>query len=108
VVGGIGLGALVVGSIFGLSAIVSWNEAKTLCNVSSCPSSSRPEAESDRSNAVTASTLSTVGFVAGGILVAGGVVFIAVAPARAPAKTGTWIVPVLGRGTAGLELGASF
>jgi hypothetical protein len=30
------------------------------------------------------------------------------APARAPAKTGTWIVPVVDRAAAGLELRGAF
>jgi hypothetical protein len=108
VVGGVGLGVLILGAAFGLSAMSSWDQAKGLCNVSSCPSATRSQAESDRSNAVTASTLSTASLVIGGVLVAGGVVLFVVAPARGPAKTGAWIAPVVGPGSAGLELRGAF
>jgi hypothetical protein len=108
VVGGIGLGVLILGAAFGLSAMTSWDDAKGLCNTSSCPGATRAQAESDRSSAVTASTLSTASFIVGGVLVTGGVVLFAVAPARAPAKTGAWIAPIVGPGTAGLELRGAF
>ena len=65
-------------------------------------------AATDRSNAVTEATVSTVGFVAGGVLVATGLVMIVAAPANEPAKTGAQLLPVLGPGQAGLQLRGAF
>jgi hypothetical protein len=109
VLGGVGLGGVLLGSVFGVSAIGKWNDAKNLCNTSSgCPGGTRGQAESDRSTAVTDATLSTVGFVAGGALLATGIVLIVVAPSNRPENTGTLILPVVGPGRAGLELQGAF
>lgn len=69
-----------------------------------------------RRSASTYSTVSTVGLVAGGLLVAGGVVLWFTAPSTAPpkpskettAKRGVWVAPVVGAGSAGLSAGVRF
>jgi hypothetical protein len=94
--------------LFGLSAIANWNDAKKLCSTTSCPSDTRGAAESDRTTALTQSTVSTVGLIAGGALVVGGLVMIIAAPREEPAKTGTRVVPVVGPGQAGLQVQGVF
>jgi hypothetical protein len=78
--GGAGVAGLVVGGVFGGLAFSSWGAAS-----SACPSHTgcSAQATSDRSNAVTFSTVSDVGFIAGGALLALGVTLTLTAP-RAP------------------------
>jgi hypothetical protein len=76
--GGAGLAGIVVGSIFGGMTFSSWSSAKSLCAppYDGCSAA----ATSDRSNAVTFGTVSTVGFIAGGVLLAGGIALYFTAP----------------------------
>ena len=70
----------------GLFATSAWNDAKNGCNPTSCLPQNRPSAESDRNNAVMFSTLSDVGFAAGGALVVLGGILIWTAPQREQRK----------------------
>ena len=58
---------------------------------------------SDLGDARTAATVSTIGFIAGGTLLAGGVVLYLVAPRGSPA-TGLFVVPGSDGSVAGLTL----
>ncbi len=83
----------------------AWSDVKNACQPgtpSRCPVTDRSDASSKQSTAQTDGTISTVGFIAGGLLVAtGAVVFltgqhhegskaptVAVAPAVGPGQTG--------------------
>ncbi len=78
VVGAVGIAGLVgLGGIFGVLASSKWSTAQR-----ECPSHSgcSAQAMSDRSSAVTGATVSTVGFIAGGVLLAGGLTLFFTAP----------------------------
>jgi hypothetical protein len=75
---GVGVVGVVVGAVFGLSASSSWSNAQKECpSANNC---SQPQAGDDRSNALSKSTVSTIGFIAGGVLIAGGAVLFFTAP----------------------------
>src|SRR5258708_9446245 len=69
VVGVVGIG---VGAIFGLKASSSWSNAKSSCNA--YPSGCGAVATSGESDARSQASLSTVGFIVGGVALAGGAV----------------------------------
>jgi hypothetical protein len=77
VVGGAGVAALGVGTVFGLLASSAWNGAKSACGGDTSHCSNASAASTDRDDAQTDGTVSTTAFVAGGVLlVAGAVVFL--------------------------------
>jgi hypothetical protein len=105
VVGGAGLVGLGVGAGFGASAISSNNASKANgnCNAQSfCNATGK----ADRLDAIHAATASTIGFVAGGVALAGGVVLIVAGKPRARSTGGPAAGPaaaiVLGPGDVGL------
>jgi hypothetical protein len=80
--GAVGIVGIVVGAVSGLMAISLNDRAKKVCpNDGVCADEG---ARNDSDRARTAATVSTIGFVAGGALLAGGVALILTAP-RAPA-----------------------
>lgn len=75
VVGGVGVVGLVVGTITGLSASSTASGAKddpSLCPDQKCTAAGLQEIDSAKSSA----TISTVGFIAGGVLLAGGATMV--------------------------------
>lgn len=99
---GIGIAAAGVGTIFGLMA-KSKNDASYSdgCHENSCL---QPGLD-DRSAAKTDALISTIGFVASGVLIAGGAVLYLTAPHKSAKAT---IAPAVGPKSAGLSLGATF
>lgn len=78
VMGALGLVGITVGSITGLSAISANNRSKDICPSNGvCPDES---ARSDNDSARSSATISTIGFVAGGVLVAGGLALVLTSP----------------------------
>ncbi len=86
VAGGVGVAGLAVGSIFGLLASSAWSNAKKDCPNAPVCGSQKPIEE--RSSALTAATISTVGFIAGGVLAGAGVVLFLTAPKSGAPQTG--------------------
>jgi hypothetical protein len=85
-----------VGSIFGFSAMAKANEAKSDgCAGKLCPTEAGVTATKD---ALGQATASTVGFIAGGVLAAGGIVLILTAP------SGVQVSPSVGAGYGGVSL----
>lgn len=86
VTGAVGLVGITIGAITGLSAISSNNRSKETCPASGvCPDEA---ARADNDSARSSATISTIGFVAGGILLAGGLALVIAAPSsssRSPA-----------------------
>ena len=72
-VGGVGVVGLVVGTVFGLSASSKLSSPQ-------CDTSAKVCDPGVISDARSAATVSTIGFVAGGLLVAGGVTLVLLAP----------------------------
>lgn len=110
VVGGAGIVGIAVGSIFGAIASSSWSKAQGECSPGNCPSAAHALAATDHDSAVTAATISTVGFIAGGALLVGGIVVFLTAPRR---EEGTstrafTLVPNVGANGAAMSLHGSF
>lgn len=78
---GAGVVSIGVGSVFGLVASSKWSDAKSQCGSGCGPGS---DAYDSRSAARTDATISTVSFVAGGVLVAGGAALFFLAPKESP------------------------
>jgi serine/threonine-protein kinase len=73
VVGGVGVVGLGLGTVFGLKALSLKSQQQSDCgSATSCTNSGYALAVGDHSTALTDSTISTVGFIAGGVLLAGG------------------------------------
>ena len=89
-IGAVGLAGLAVGGIFGASASSSWNAATKLC-----PShvACSEQAVNDRSTAVNFATVATVGVIAGGVLLAGGLTIFLTAPKEKAPIVGVQLAP---------------
>jgi hypothetical protein len=105
VIGGVGVAGIVVGSIFGSTAKTRFDASKPLCRTPTLCSS---EGLDLVSQAKSAATVSTIGFVAGGALLVGGVVVFLLAPSSAPNPPSARFVPLLGPGMAGGTVMGSF
>jgi serine/threonine-protein kinase len=99
VTGVVGLGGIAVGSVFGLIAKGHQSDAGPHCNGTVCDGTG----VSDLSDAHSAATVSTIGFIAGGAVLAGGVVLYLVAP-RGSSGTGLVVAPGSAGSVAGLTL----
>jgi hypothetical protein len=104
VLGGAGVAGLVVGGIFGGVASGKNSDAKRLCPTTQCTSA---EGVKDNDDAKSAATVSTVAMVAGGALLAGGLVLFFTAP-KGGNETAIQVAPAFGRGEAGLRIGGAF
>ena len=100
VVGAVGLAALGTGGIFGLLASGALGDAKDAC-LSYPVGCTSPDATSANDDARTFSTLSTVGVIGGGVLVAGGLALFLTAP-RAPTVGALRLAPWMDARTTGL------
>jgi hypothetical protein len=101
VTGGLGVGGLVVGSIFG---VVAGNDL----GAPHCDAQKTCEPGAI-GNAKSAATVSTIGFVAGGVLLAGGVTMILLAPSSkqsngAASTARVMATPLVGDRTGGLSV----
>jgi hypothetical protein len=102
VLGGVGAAALVTGSLFGVLASSKWSAVKSECSgPDSC--ANYGQAVSDHGATVTDATLSTIGFLAGGALLAAGAVLYFTGQPSSPA-----IAPALGPSSATLTLTGRF
>jgi hypothetical protein len=96
VVGGVGVAGLVLGTVFG---VVALSTKGSHCSNGLCDPGSA-------SNVYSQATISTVGFVAGGILLAGGAVLFFLAPKGGSEETAASlsVAPMVGSSTGGLQL----
>jgi hypothetical protein len=90
IVGGVGVVGLGVGTYFGITAGSKWDDAKAGC--SDFPYQCRPAALDARDSASSSATLSTIGFIAGGALLATGAVLYFTASSGAT-KTAVGVGP---------------
>lgn len=104
-VGGAGVAGLVVGSIFGAVASSKWSAAKSDCGAGCGPTA---PAQGEKNTAASDATISTVAFVVGGALAAGGVVLYLTAPSRTAGGTGLQLVPAIGAGSGGILVRGGF
>jgi hypothetical protein len=111
-VAGLGLVGIVVGSIEGASASSSWNNAQNACPSAGC--AQHAQAVTDHDNASNAATVSTISFVAGGVLLAGGATWFFLAPSGGGASTtgstaaSLQVTPSVGPGGGGFSMRGSF
>ncbi|HEY8090612.1 MAG TPA: hypothetical protein VIF09_22275 [Polyangiaceae bacterium] len=102
VTAGVGVVGLGLGTYFGVTAESKWHQANR--NGSACADAACPGLTQTASNDAT---LSTVFFVAGGVLAAAGVTLWIVAPKEgSPARAA--LTPIIGHDVAGLGLGGVF
>ena len=107
VIGGAGVAGIIVGSVLGALSFSAWSSSKSECSSTSCPN--RTKALSDHDSATTDALVSDVGFIAGGALLAGGLVLYLTAPSSASTTSGGLrIVPSVGREGTGLRLEGRF
>ncbi len=107
VLGAVGVAGIVVGSIFGAGAGSKLDDSKSHCRTPDlCTPVGLDLVEQARSSA----TISTIGFIAGGTLLVGGLVVFLTAPSRAPRPPSARFLPLplLGPGVAGGSLQGSF
>jgi len=90
VTGGTGVAGLAVGGILGALASSAWSKAQSECpSHAGCSS----QAMSDRSSALSLATGSTVGFVAGGVLLAAGATLFFTAPSSGSSGVSLRVAP---------------
>ncbi len=113
VLGAVGLAGLGVGAVFGGLALHDWSDSKSECDSAHCPNGSYTLAVSDHDRAVTASTIATVGFIAGGVLLATGVAIWLTSPSSTDAESSAGVTsarlsPVVAPGLAGFSMTGRF
>jgi hypothetical protein len=114
VMGGVGIAGIGVGSVFGLLAISSWNHSQTDCHrpatLENCPN--HDQAVTEQGTAVSDGAISTIGFIAGGSLLAGGIALWLMAPSEASASPAPALAirvsPSLSSGMAGIAVKGEF
>jgi hypothetical protein len=105
IAGGVGVVGIVVGSAFGLTAISKNNDSKNGCTGGAC---STPDAQQARDDARSAGNVSTIAFVAGGVLAATGVTLFVVGKRKNAETTGVSVAPAVGTTGCGLSLQGAF
>lgn len=103
VVGGVGVVGVVVGSVFGLSAMTKWNRAKDEC--ASAPTGCSADALDLEHGVRTDATWSTIGFAVGAVGLVGGAVLLLTAPTQ---RTSLRVAPMVAAGQAGVSIGGRF
>jgi hypothetical protein len=106
---GVGVVGVAFGVIFGLKASSKLDESKKDPTSGGCDANDfcGPAGKQARSDAQSAATLSTVGFVAGGVLLAGGITMIVIG-GSSPKSPSARITPMLGANGGGMMLGGRF
>jgi hypothetical protein len=100
---GVGAAGLITGGVTGAMAMSVQSDLSRACSSSNI---CHPDQQSKVDNYNTLGTISTVGFIVGGVGVAGGALLLVLKPnlvsgSPAPASSGVRVYPVLGLGTAG-------
>ncbi len=82
-VGGVGVGGLALGAVFGVVSLSAHSSLVGRCpSYPSCPASDRVALDDMNDNASRSGTVSTIGIVAGGLLLLGGAILYFTAPNR--------------------------
>jgi serine/threonine-protein kinase len=105
-VGAAGILGLGIGTVLGALAVADWSNATSACPRPG-PCAAYKEGQADRDDALAAATGSTVAFVAGGVLLAGGAAIYFTAPKAAPASA-LRLAPEVGPGVARMTLRGTF
>jgi hypothetical protein len=107
---GVGVVGVILGSVFGGLAIGEASQQNTDCgNGGNGPTCAHEtDAKSAHNAATTDGLISDIGFIAGGVLVAGGAVLFFTGGPKAGATTGLYMVPSVGHEGGGLTFGGAF
>ena len=104
--GAVGLG---IGTVFGLNSMNTRSEIDALCGSSgsTCPASKdnpdiKPEVKKLEEDAANADTVAVIGFVTGGILVAGGVTMLFLGAIQSPSTAEAHVTPYVGLESVGV------
>jgi hypothetical protein len=110
VAAGVGVAGIAVGGVFGAMTLAEKSQQTTDCPNASCGSAGHALALTDHSTGMTDSTISTVGFIAGGALLVGGAIlfFTGRHSSERSATTGMLLVPSVAPGGGGLFLRGEF
>jgi hypothetical protein len=105
-----GVAGIAIGAIFGLKASGDRSSETSACGVTCATPSDQSNATNYRNALLTDGTISDIGFIAGGALVAtGAVLFFTGKPGDDAAKTAGWrIAPRVGRASAGMFVTGAF
>jgi hypothetical protein len=104
ILGGVGVAAVGVGSVFGLLANSSYSSSKNECNGDHCTQAGHD----DRERAFGQATVATVGFAVGGAALIGGAIVWFTAPkahTEQPVPPAVSFAPFVGPGIAGVGVG---
>jgi hypothetical protein len=108
-VGGVGIVGLGLGGVFAVLSESAWNQAKTDCGGNTSQCTNVQSGQSDRSSALTEATVSTVGFIAGGALLATGtVLFFTGAKHGSDSSARLIVAPSVAPGQAGIAVAGGF
>lgn len=99
VVGGLGLVGIGIGSYFAVQAMGKKSDSDADCDGNVCG----PQAFQDRTDAVSAGNRATIGFVAGGVLAAGGLTMVLLGSGK-ESRTSIRLAPSVGVNSAGFSL----
>lgn len=106
---GAGLVGLGVGSVFGLMTGSAWSNAKDACGGDTTHCLNVPSATNDKNTALSDSTISAVGFAAGGALLVGGAVLFLTGGRHREASAASLVVaPTLSSDRAGAAIQGTF
>jgi hypothetical protein len=106
-IGAVGVVGIIVGGVMGGLSFSSWSSSQDACSASSC--TDRAKALSDHDSATTFATVSDIGFIAGGALVATSVVVFLTSPSSSSKTSGMWrVVPHVASGAGGMSLEGTF
>lgn len=107
-VAGLGVVGVGIGSVFGLLASGAWSNAKNACGGDTSHCTNVSSADSYKSTANTDGTISTIGFIAGGVLVAGGAVLFFTGRPHDSGAAAVSIAPAWSPGQGGVALRGTF
>jgi hypothetical protein len=99
---GVGGAGLVVGAVTAGLAASKRSSLIQQCPTGHCPASLQPTLQSSVDAMHTDAAVSTAGFVAGGVLAAGGLILVLTAPKAQTTGSG-WVMPLIGPGFAGAQ-----
>ena len=108
VVAGVGVAGLATGAVFTLLANSAWSNAKQACGGNPSACTDVASGTSYHNTAATDATVATVGFIAGGALLAAGGVLFFTAKRDGNAATGLVVAPSVGPQLAGIVLKGEF
>jgi hypothetical protein len=103
VVGGVGVAGVVVGSIFGIVSKSTYDRALTECGMVANGCQPDNTGVADGKSAHSQAAVSTVAFIAGGVLIGGGALLYFTAP-----RAGVTVSPTVGLRSAGIGVNGSW